>query len=222
MRSATKSLNALILGGVAVLLAACADRATAPATRGLPPGAPRPDVIIDTMAPDSTSADFTVTPTGGLFTMGPHAVFFPDHSICDPSTSGYGADTWDQPCTPLDSAIHIHAEVRSENGRAWVEFSPALRFVPTDDPNQYVWMMMRSSAASTADSSTYAYFGILWAPDTASTAIDEAASDATLQTYLDTEHGIAFRRIKHFSWYTVPDGYVSVGGVSSMVSPVLY
>ena len=223
MRRSLKSLNALAVVGAAVVFAACSERSLAPAPRGLPAGAPRPDVIINQMAADSTSADFTVTPSGGLFVMGPHAVFFPDHAICDPSTSGYGPDMWDQPCQPLDTAIQIHAEVRSDSGRAWVEFSPALRFVPTDDPNHYVWMMMRSQAATTADPSTYSLFGILWAPDMTTPGIDEAASDSTMRTYLDTQNGIAFRRIKHFSWYTVPDGFVgTVDSVVGMVSPVIY
>src|ERR687884_341265 len=125
---------------------ACTDSPVSPTKSSAvrpPAGAPGKallDVIVDSVAPDSLSADFTVTPTGGTFVLGAHAVVFPDHAICDPATSGYGPDTWDQPCTPLEEPIQIHAEVRNELGRTWVDFTPELRFVPTDDPNHYVWV----------------------------------------------------------------------------------
>src|SRR5918912_153091 len=127
---------------------ACADSPVSPGGRSAaarpPAGAPGPallDVLVDQVAPDSLSADFTVTPSGGTFVLGRHAVVFPDHAICDPATSGYGPDYWDAPCTPVDTAVQFHAEVRQQDGREWVDFSPQVRFVPTDDPAKYVWIL---------------------------------------------------------------------------------
>ncbi|HVE79255.1 MAG TPA: hypothetical protein VNA89_10360 [Gemmatimonadaceae bacterium] len=184
------------------LAAACGEPTTAPATSRMPKGAPSLDVIVDAMSVDSTAADFTVTPSGGLFTMGPHAVFFPANSICDPATSSYGPDQWDAPCEPAAEPVQIHAEVRrAPDGSEYVDFTPNLRFAPTEDSNNYVWILMKVAAAqNTADPSR---FPILYAPHLGAEGIDEAASDPTQVTYVHVPSGVVFRRIKHFSGYAV-------------------
>ena len=216
MFRSNRSFIRLTLISAVALLAACsaADQVVAPtvnrATR--PAGAPSADVIINTVAPDSLSADFTVTPSGGLFVLGAHAVFFPDHSICDPSTSGYGPDQWDAPCTPLDQPIDFHAEVRKDaDGNTWVDFTPAVRFVPTDDPNHTVWMMMKAGADIT--SSNYQNFGMRWLPNgTLVGSVDESLTDSTLRSFVDIDHDIVFRRVKHFSGYGIGTDIVSDAG----------
>jgi hypothetical protein len=185
------------------LLAGCSDQATAPKVVSMPPGAPKLDVIVDHMAVDSTSADFTVTPSGGVFVIGPHAIKFPANSICDPASSSYGPDQWDVPCEPLAEAIQIHAEVRNQDGYAWVDFTPSLRFVPTDNPDQYVWILMKSQDAFNA--TDVSPFGIFWSQALGQPGIDEAATDPSQVTYLWREGGIVFRRIKHFTGYYVHD-----------------
>jgi hypothetical protein len=181
-----------------MLLAACTDRALGPKPT-LPPGAPRPDIIMNVVAPDSMSADFTVTPSGGTFILGQHAVVFPANSICDPATTAYGPDQWDQPCTPVDTAVTFHAEIRGDSVGSGIYFSPSVRFVPTDDPNQYVWLLLKVPGA--LNTTEPQRFPMMWQPDGSTENIDEAATDPTLKTYLWTGGGIAFRRIKHFSGY---------------------
>ena len=198
---------------------ACNDGVTAPRRATLPKGAPSLDVIVNHMAEDSTSADFTVTPTGGVFQIGKHAVSFAPNSICNPETSSYGPGEWDAPCEPLTTGIDIHAEVRNLDGRVWVDFTPAIRFVPTDNPEQYVWILMKSSVAETADLRT---MSILWSPAIGEESVNEAATDSTLRTYVWRAGGIAFRRIKHFSVYNVHDGIIEdiEPIVEALVSPV--
>ena len=96
------------LAVLAIGLGACADSVTAP--REEAPRTPDQAIIINMIAPDSTSADFTVTPTGGTFRMGKHAIWFPANAICDPAVSTCGPDTWDQPCTVLSRSIDIQAK----------------------------------------------------------------------------------------------------------------
>src|SRR5437868_4642731 len=80
---------------------------------------------------------FTVPQTGGAawaLVAGQHRLIFGDGvgSICDPATSSYGPTEWDKPCTPATRPITITAKVwRTALGRVQVDFSPALRFVPT-------------------------------------------------------------------------------------------
>jgi hypothetical protein len=175
-------------------------------------------VIINSVATDSLSADFTVTPSGGLFRLGNHAVYFPDHAICNPETSSYGPDQWDAPCEPLDQPIDFHAEVRhDESGRTWVDFSPAVRFVPTDDPDKTVWVLMSANADITEDN--YTQFGMNWMPTgSPDLAVNEAVTDASLKTYVDISNDIVFRRVKHFSGYVVASNFVDLGSVDDVIA----
>jgi hypothetical protein len=204
---------------LAVLLAGCSDRVAGPSAslplhgitvgRG-PAGVPHPDVIIHNMSDDSTSADFTVTPTGGVFAIGPHAIYLPANSICDPVKSTYGPTEWDKPCEVLTEPIRFHAEVRNENGRQWVDFTPAVRFRPTDELANAVWLYMKTSALSLDSDSAMAALrrmSILYSPEIGVAGINEALIDPSLRTYVWLDGGVAFRRIKHFSGYNVHDGF---------------
>jgi hypothetical protein len=201
------SSTALIV--IAGMVAACrGDQPLSPKLRtsALPPGAPRPDVIVTAMSDDSTSADIDVTYTGGKFTLGKHGIYFPAGSICDPSVTTYGVTEWDQPCTPATEPVHIHAELRMVDGRESIDFTPSLRFVPSSDPMKYVWLYMRSDAVQTNDASQ---FNLAWAPFLGAESVDESHADSTMRTYVWPQGGIVFRRIKHFSGYQMTVGLVS-------------
>jgi hypothetical protein len=200
-----------------LVAAACSDGVVSPAARqieapSLAAPAPislapqgHPTLDISGGLPDSTSVDFYVGPSGGIFFAGNNAVVFPSQSVCDPATSSYGPGTWDLPCDPLQTSLKVHAEVRRENGQTWVDFTPSLRFVPSSYPSRWVWMVMYTPEAvgSTTDLST---FNILWANSIGGSTVDEAVSDPTVRTYVDTFSGISIRRIKHFTGYTYSSG----------------
>jgi hypothetical protein len=205
----------LIVPLLILAAAACSDGVVSPAARpiAVPSSAPapvglapqgRPTLDLVGGSADSASVDFVVGPTGGVFFTGNHAVVFPAQSVCDPATSSYGPTTWDQPCTPLQSQLKVHAEVRQRNGKTWVDFKPSLRFVPSSSPAKWVWMLMYSPAAvGTTDLSR---FNILWAESIGGQTVDEAPLDSSLRTYVDPWQGISLRRIKHFSGYALTTG----------------
>jgi hypothetical protein len=180
---------------------AAAPVAAAPASMQLAP-AGRPQLSLSGGASQNGSTDFIVGPRGGVFFAGNHAVVFPANSICDPAKSSYGPGTWDAPCKPLTSSIKIHAEVRSENGRSWVDFSPSLRFVPTADASRRVWMFMYTPEAIGAKGALTS-FNIYYFATVGGALVDEAATDPSLRTYVDVRTGISARMIKHFSGYLV-------------------
>lgn len=197
-----------------------------------PAGVPQADVIIEFMAEDSTSADFTVTPSGGVFNLGPHAIYFPANTICDPATSSYGTTEWDAPCDVLTGPIRFHAEIREVDGRSYVDFTPAVRFVPTSDPANAVWLYMKTSALSTDPDSALAALrrmSVLYSLSIGDVGINEARLDPSLRTYVWLDGGIAYRRIKHFSGYNVYDGFARVGDAldeliesDGLIIPVIY
>jgi hypothetical protein len=185
-----------------------APQAAAPAPMSLAPqGRPHLDLVGG--LPDSASVDFVISPNGGIFDLGNHAVVFPANSVCDPATSSYGPGTWDDPCTPLQAPIKVHAEVRRTNGQTAVDFTPSLRFVPSNDPARWVWLVLYTPSA--VGQSDLSGFNILWESKLGAPAVDETPLDPSLRTYIDTWQGLSLRRIKHFSGY-VEGGYVTVDG----------
>jgi len=172
------------------------QRASAPAAMSLAPqGHPSFDRNVGAAA--DGSVDFTVGPNGGLFFVGQHSIYFPAHSVCDPALSSYGPSHWDESCTPLRGAIRIHAETRSLDGRTWVDFSPSLRFVPSDNPARWVWLTMTLPGATASGDLTR--YNILYAPAIGGPSYDESLTDPTLRTYVGS--GVGVRRVKHFSGY---------------------
>ena len=180
-----------------------APQAAAPAPMSLAPqGRPHLDLVGG--LPDSASVDFVISPNGGIVDLGNHAVVFPANSVCDPATSSYGPGTWDAPCSPLQAPIKVHAEVRRTNGQTAVDFTPSLRFVPSNDPARWVWLVLYTPSA--VGKSDLSGFNILWESAPGAPAIDETPLDSSLRTYIDTWQGLSLRRIKHFSGY-VEGGY---------------
>lgn len=167
----------------------------------------------------SGSVDFVVEAHGGMFYVGGHAVYFPAASICDPATSSYGEGTWDSPCRPATGGVRIHAEEVTLNGRSWVDFTPALRFVPSVNPNRWVWMLMLTPDAVGASPSDLSRFSILYAHSVGGVTEDDAVTDATMRTYVDTWSGVAIRRVKHFSGYTASAGFVCDPSVQDCGAP---
>ena len=202
-----KTVSTLVTVG---LLAGCSDSIVEPKANMLmapetaamsraPAG--RPAVSMTTVVESNTAATFTVGPEGGVYMAGNAAVFFPAQSICDPATSSYGMGSWDDSCTPLRSTITITAVTRVANGRSQVDFTPSLRFVPSNNPNRWVWLYMRvPSLAGTRDLEAYKIF---YSPTLDGELIDESVADPSLRTYVDLKTGTSLRRVKHFSGYTV-------------------
>ncbi len=100
----------------------------------------------------------------------------------------------------LRSPIRIRAELRTQDGREWVDFTPELRFKPSADPYNSVWIYMLVGSAAQSDAS----LNILWSPAIGVPGIDESLQDPSLRTYVQS--GYAYRRIKHFSGYNVTSG----------------
>ena len=218
----TSTLAGIVFAG---LLAACGDSATEPQPQLLDvspaPATPSFLINVESMAADSSSAVFTVNRDGGVFKIGPHAIYFPKRSICDPATSTYGPTEWDKPCDVLRGAVRIRAEVRKINGREWVDFTPSLRFVPGNDSNRWVWIWMKTDRA--LDNAFVDDFKILWTEGFGAEGVDESLADPTLETYVYAKEKIVYRRIKHFSGYQVATDFASTTqiGIDGAESDVL-
>jgi hypothetical protein len=205
--------SAIVVG----VLAGCSDNtvlapsaapsaAATPVTASFAP-ASHPSLALSGDKTKNGSTSFTVTPSGGTFYVGNHAVKFPAGSICDPATSTYGPGEWDAPCAPLTTPITISATVKTVKGFKSADFLPELRFVPSDDPSRWVWIYMHTPGARGARD--LSEFNILFAETLGATPVNDAALDPSLRTYVDRSLGVSFRRIKHFSGYVVLTGFTS-------------
>jgi len=217
----------------AFLAVGCADTATAPPRAAAPSqlaghqletwllsngGSSRDGRGRDNKTNDVKSQDFTIDPTQpATIRAGDHVVQFPANSICDPATSGYGEDLWDAPCQPLTTPITIHATWNSKIGHAYIDFQPALRFVPTADPAQYVRITMKDYWDLDPN---YAY-PIYWLRPSDSAWVDEGVTDPTMTAITDLPGNKVSRRLKHFSGYLVGAGEVCDAWFSSSCAPVL-
>lgn len=200
--------SVLVIG----LLAGCSDNVVAPSAA--PSAGPVSAMLAPAGRPSLTLSGnhgvngittFTVTPSGGVFFVGKHAVVFPANSICDPATSSYGPTEWDAPCQPIGRPLTITARVSNVKGVKAVDFSPSIRFVPSANPANWVWIFMNTPEARRARD--LSPFSIMFAQTLGALPVNDAAQDATLRTYVDKQLGVSSRRIKHFTGYVVNSGF---------------
>jgi hypothetical protein len=194
-RTSAKAILAIVGLGFA---GACADSVSAPTSD------------ISAKAPAAYSkmvgvTTFKYTPKNGVTKrFGSHLIVIPADGICDPATSGYGKAFWDAPCSPVNHSIVITATSYTDvDGNPYVDFQPALRFVPTKET--YLYLRDGKRASATGLQITYCA--------TALSCEDESINDASLETHRVGKSQILGRRLKHFSGYNI-----TAGGVCGRVS----
>lgn len=193
----------------ALAVSACQD-SVAPEPAPVSEEIDMPDMrIFATYAPDNSSADIRVMPSGGWFVIGRHAVHFPRRAICELGSS-YGPTEWDKPCEPARGPVDFHVEVMKDaDGRTWLDVTPAARFVPSSRKSGWVMLYMWTGLDS--EILRHSEPPILWSPAFGVPGIDESLEDPTLRTRYMPGTSIAYRRIKHFSGYNVGVGMMDNG-----------
>ena len=197
----------LALFGLAAGLAACSDTV---APRPESADAPDAQNVVGGNASASLSGwdtlrfSITIDPTKhSTFYLGAgNTLVFPPSSVCDPTKTKYGDGFWDKPCkaitTPLTVAVKAWLDA---TGHPRTDFSPNIRFVPSDNPARWVNITFADKGAALDP-----LFNILYAPDEHAAGRNEAKRDPTLVTVRDPVTGQLTRRIKHFSGYLVGAG----------------
>jgi hypothetical protein len=183
-----------------VLLAAvagCADVA--------PTGAP--SLASGSGSAGSGSASFVVyAGSPATFVLGEHRLAFDKNAICDPTVSTYGPGEWDRPCVVAQTGVRITATWSTDDrGHPVIDFQPALRFSP--ESNVTLWLMDK-------DASEDARYKIFWV-DPRGALVDESIADSSVATHLGS-NGYMFRRVKHFSGYTLSTGVLGREGEAEM------
>ena len=190
MRSASRFRQVSAVLAVGIVAAACQDSALAPTNESV--GIPRPALYVSGWD-NSTAFTYEPSDSGRVYDLGDgHQIFFPEGAVCDPAVSSYGTSEWDMPCAPLETPIEITAtRFHDAEGNPYVDFAPALRFVP----GKPVVLYLRDP-----DSVLDSRAEITWCSDG-----DLCVSESS-PTHRDVEKGILFRQIKHFSGYMIQAG----------------
>jgi hypothetical protein len=217
MASMRPYIRHVVLAAVAATAAACTDAATGPRAGDVRSAVPRdrPSLDVNSSARfwGFRSATFTLTSAGGTYRIGDsfYTLTVPANAVCSLSSS-YGPGTWDSPCTTLgsDESITVTATYGiTLNGPA-VDFSPALRFSPdaqvTLSTSLYSNVLTSASDYFASHPSALRFFGMYYETTLGSSLVTDAATDPSLVTHVNLNTGIVWRRVKHFSGYSVATG----------------
>ncbi|CAN5564596.1 hypothetical protein BH09GEM1_BH09GEM1_44610 [soil metagenome] len=132
------------------------------------------------------------------FDLGPNHLDIPADGICSLGRSGYGPRYWDKPCWPEQGPLELTVIIRkADSSHPSIDFFPAMRF----NPRKSVRLFMYAPRVSTQDAKNWQ---MLYCPDKGG-CFDESLTDRSLLTSIDYTNNVLFRRVKHFSGYTVAE-----------------
>jgi len=149
---------------------------------------------------------------GGSFSLGAYTVSFSGNSVCDPSVSTYGDTEWDKTCTVLadGQSIKIHATVSRTSTGIAVDFTPALRFSPSANvivsTDVFASYIVANQDYFRTHRSALSAFAILYSPSLGAKGVSDFAADRSVTTHVDLNTGRVWRRVKHFSGYSIVSG----------------
>lgn len=202
-RSRAKTL--VTLAAASLMLAACADEATAPAasTPSTQERASRfapTDAQLDLVGVSDGVYTFTFDPSKDQsFDLGPNHLDIPRNAVCDLETSSYGTQYWDDRCSPERGTVTITATIsHAKSDHPRIDFQPAMRFNPRTEVVLYLYA--KKASKSDAEMLVMKYCSGLHGK-----CVDESLTDRDLVTSVDRRHNVVFRRIKHFSGYVVAE-----------------
>jgi hypothetical protein len=200
-------LLALTLSGVLVASSACSD-ATAPSGLAAPARASASERQDQERHSDQgggwsppTSYQVTIDPTRrNVLRFGPHTLSLPANSVCRLDGSAHSLFSFDDPCTAETHRVTIEAAVSTDaQGHSRIDLQPSMRF----DPAKTVVLSTYIGRAAMLSANNWRIF---FCPDAyLQGCVDESLFDPSLTTYVDLEHWLVYRRIKHFSGYFTAD-----------------
>jgi hypothetical protein len=131
------------------------------------------------------------------FTLGANYLSLPANAVCKlDGSSGYGPEYWNQSCVPETDSVTISVVISdAETDHPRLDFYPAMRFNPETNVSLYIYVPVGMDDFMKSWVMRYC--------DETNTCINEAAHDADLASYADSNSQMVFRRIKHFSGYLV-------------------
>jgi len=202
-----------VVAGAAIAAAGCSDGATAPATDRDLVASGRPSFNYGSPSTSTfsgfRSTTFRLTSAGGKYAIGDlFKLNVPSDAVCELRTT----TTWNSWCNLLDrgESILVTATYGFVGGVPVVDFSPDLRFSPnktvTLSTAFYSDILTAHARYFEQNEGALRGFAINRTTDLGQTTSIDAARDTTLVTHVNLIFGIVWRRVKHFSGYSVATG----------------
>ena len=193
----------LILTLTAMLAAGCGEANLAPSSQEMvqqDQTAPGGGSTANLAGFDTVRFSFQFDPSrANSFSLGQgNNISFPAHSLCA-TTSSYGPTEWDKPCTAATSPVTFTVKAwLDKTNHPRIDFKPSVRFVPSTNPANWVMLSFTDKYAAANP-----LFNILYCANGAAKCVNEVLTDPTLATLRDPVTGRVYRRVKHFSGYTI-------------------
>lgn len=195
MQALRTLLSIALMSGV-VGLTACARDTTAPLSSPTDASKALNNAIDGTYT-------FTVNPKADSprLYFGSSYIVIPANSICAIASSTYGSRYWRDSCVPETLPVTIVATVRNAaSNNPSVDFEPAMRFNPAVALPTLLFSVSNGATLNNMSVVNYCTTSLL-----TSTCVDESLTDAALTTTADKWNNSVWRKIRHFSGYTVAE-----------------
>ncbi len=202
MKAPTHVRRLVLLAG-ALVLSACSADMTAPPSAIAARSTPSmfvPSVSAKSMVGvvDGTYSVMVDPTRDQSFNLGPNHLDIPAGGICNLGRSGYGPRYWDKPCAPETRRVELTVVIKNaSSSHPSIDFFPAMRF----NPKKTVQLFMYAPHATRDEAKNWQMF---YCPDNGG-CFDESLTDRSLLTSVDYSNNVLFRRVKHFSGYTVAE-----------------
>ena len=228
-------LAVVLCGGIVVASSACSvdSKSTAPSSASRVTTTERSSPFVPTAAQKAligvTDGTYRVTfdpKKDQVFSLGPNRLEIPANAVCALGTTSYGPAFWNAPCTPQTTPVQLTVTVKNASSdHPSVDFQPAMRFNPQTNVSLYIYVPNVSQADAKNWVITYCpnsgsdSTGTLSSSSGSGSAsgsssgqcVNEALTDPDLQTFVDYDASVLFRRLKHFSRYQVDSGGIIYG-----------
>lgn len=202
----------LLIAGIALIVSGCRDTAAPPSSEPLATLVPVADmsfssIVSSTEGANASEITFTFSQAAGSTQLGEFTLTWEANSVCERDNSGYGWEFFRKACQSENEDIEMTAKVWTEAGRTYVDFYPDIRFSP--DKNVTLSVTRDEIIGRRLNKKLMLKYNIYYTHRIGDTRyfIDEAWFDPEQRTHFDTNTGLVWREIRHFSGFVIRTGY---------------
>jgi hypothetical protein len=193
-------------------VAACSESTAGPRAGASPLSATDHKPSFELTGSSVATYDFALTANGGTFTLGAFTISIPANAVCDPARSSYGEGTWDSDCVTLGAgqSLAMRATVVMTSSGVGLDVQPSIRFSPktnvTVSTDAFADVILANKNYFQSNKDALRPLALYYTSSIGGSLVSDYQTDKTLKTHVDFGNGHVWRRIKHFSGYSVVTG----------------
>lgn len=202
----------ILIAGIALIVSGCRDTVAPPSAEPLATLVPVEDLSFSRIVSGTDGAaavefDFNFTRAAGSAQIGEFTLTWEENSVCERDSSGYGWAYFRKSCQAENEDVEMTARVWTDDGRTYVDFFPDIRFSPDKDVTLSV--VRPEIVRRKLTKKLMLKYNIYYTHRIGDTRyyIDEAWFDPEQRTHFDTQTGLVWREIRHFSGFVIRTGY---------------